>query len=514
MVQKSAVIITHAAKLRHQRVLELLSNMKVLPSTIRVPLRLLELQRSATSTAADFGNALLADPSLASRTIALANSSYFSPSRPVNTVTEAVKMIGTSNLMPLLFSVALAGMFHQLELSKELRDALWRSAVLKAVTAQQCALLLKSDHREEAFLCGLLQDVGLPAMYASDPSATATLSALLDLSQADADSRQKAMYGATHAQFGATYARNMKLPELFERAISMHHAPVPGDLGESYADLRLPVQLAGVLPHRPSANDSVLRERFQRVLSLYPDARLDAARLAPAVVKQYAATTRALGMDDDLKFRDFLQEVCVQIADTMANAIGASAQAIGRLEQEVQSLQGQAAKADFDALTGTLNRRGLMDRGSKLLDLMRANRMRCAIGYADLDEFKLINDSFGHDVGDMALAHLAGALRRSLKGKGVVARLGGDEFVFLVAVRDATEQAEITALLRESTARVHIPDAPAAPVTASVGILWMGTPSADETIESALARADKLMYEVKKEGRGELRVLEELPQAA
>src|SRR2546423_7838704 len=108
------------------------------------------------------------------------------------------------------------------------------------------------------------------------------------------------------------------------------------------------------------------------------------------------------------------------------------------LSGQVRDLERQAIKSDYDSLTGVLNRKGFLSKAAKMLPLSREYQTGCAMGFADLDDFKSINDKHGHAAGDEALVAIASALGRAVGQQGIVARLGGDEFVFFLLA--ASEQ--------------------------------------------------------------------------
>lgn len=175
-----------------------------------------------------------------------------------------------------------------------------------------------------------------------------------------------------------------------------------------------------------------------------------------------------------------------------------------RLEQEVQQL------AFFDPLTQLPNRRLLRDRLSRLLASLRRDGGHGALMFLDLDNFKPLNDTHGHEVGDRLLVEVAGRLVACVRESDSVARFGGDEFVVLLGELDgdmrlANAQAEhvagkILARLGEPYQLAHADGARCVEhrCSASVGVaLFAGA----EDEENALRRADTAMYCAKASGR-------------
>lgn len=184
-----------------------------------------------------------------------------------------------------------------------------------------------------------------------------------------------------------------------------------------------------------------------------------------------------------------------------------------RAEEEIRSL------AFYDALTKLPNRRLFLDRFNAALPASHRNRDYGAMLFIDLDRFKQLNDTLGHDYGDLLLIEVAARIKSCVREIDTVARLGGDEFVVLfealsgkpeVAAHEAGLLAEKirAALARPYRLKEH--DHHSSP---SIGVcLFHGN---DETVESLLQHADMAMYQAKESGRNAVRFFEQaMPQDA
>lgn len=153
--------------------------------------------------------------------------------------------------------------------------------------------------------------------------------------------------------------------------------------------------------------------------------------------------------------------------------------------------------ADTDPLTGLANRRGLFAAMSQRIGLS-PSRSRCAILLADIDHFKSINDTYGHDGGDAALVGVAERLRGVMRKDDLVARWGGEEF--LVVLDEADSALAVAERLRRSTAGQPF-TVNGAPVTVTISIGVSLVAAGEERIDAALSRADTALYAAKKAGR-------------
>lgn len=144
-----------------------------------------------------------------------------------------------------------------------------------------------------------------------------------------------------------------------------------------------------------------------------------------------------------------------------------------------------------DSLTGLGNRRGFEMAASMVLEINRRRSIDSVLLYFDLDEFKSINDTFGHEEGDRALVEFAELLRRVFRLSDVTARLGGDEFVVLLSGTGEFQTA-VNRFQRELETRNETGAHPY-PLKASVGVATLPRTS-DETLDSLLRHADEAMY--------------------
>ncbi len=163
--------------------------------------------------------------------------------------------------------------------------------------------------------------------------------------------------------------------------------------------------------------------------------------------------------------------------------------------------------AHHDALTGLANRRQLQARAPRLLAGARRGEAGAALLLIDLDHFKQINDSLGHDVGDHLLVEVAGRLNAAVRASDIVARLGGDEFVVLLGRIDGSRDvAPLAEKIRAALARPHEIDGHVLHATPSIGIALC--PADGATLDTLLKAADIAMYQVKAAERNGWRFFE------
>jgi diguanylate cyclase (GGDEF)-like protein/PAS domain S-box-containing protein len=182
---------------------------------------------------------------------------------------------------------------------------------------------------------------------------------------------------------------------------------------------------------------------------------------------------------------------------------GPESRTVGILFKDVTERKALEARLEHqafhDALTGLPNRRLFMDRLAHALARTGRRDERVAVLFMDLDNFKVVNDSLGHDAGDLLLASVAGRLKRCLRPEDTLARFGGDEFVVLLEdVADPEEAVQVAERIIGDLGSPFPVEGRELFVRASVGIACgeASTKSADDLLRDA----DTAMYQAKAEG--------------
>jgi two-component system cell cycle response regulator len=170
----------------------------------------------------------------------------------------------------------------------------------------------------------------------------------------------------------------------------------------------------------------------------------------------------------------------------------------------VEARDALAHEAMHDPLTGVLNRRAFAEALSRQLSVERRYHHGLALGICDVDRFKKVNDTHGHQVGDEVLCGLVRLMESNLRGHDILGRHGGDEFVLLTE-----HAAEDDALIPYERARAAVADNPIptragkVSITISFGVkIW----TADESQDELLAAADTALYRAKSGGRNLVRL--------
>lgn len=151
-----------------------------------------------------------------------------------------------------------------------------------------------------------------------------------------------------------------------------------------------------------------------------------------------------------------------------------------------------------DELTGLYNRRHAVERMMKVREMANRNALNFAVAYLDLDFFKRVNDTYGHNVGDEVLRAFSRLMGEQLSGRDFAARLGGEEFLIVLVKSDLESCVQLAERVRSAVPTLRFSSASNLSVTVSIGVAQF---SAGESLDQLLARADDALYQAKHSGR-------------
>ena len=261
---------------------------------------------------------------------------------------------------------------------------------------------------------------------------------------------------------------------LFEAAERPYDLIVVSDLFSAYDPLRLCSQLR-----------SVERTRFLPIMLV-----------AEAGYEERVGRALELGVNDyilrPLDPNELLARVTTQIKRKRYN---------DRLRRSVRET---IELAVTDGLTGLYNRRYLDNHMRQLVDRAVTRGRPLSICVTDIDRFKSVNDTYGHDAGDEVLRELSRRIRQTVRGADLACRMGGEEFVVVMPETDAAMAEMVAERLRASIETTPFTIADRALTLSITASLGLATLRSDETPDSFLKRADEALYLAKRTGRNKV----------
>jgi diguanylate cyclase len=277
-------------------------------------------------------------------------------------------------------------------------------------------------------------------------------------------------------------------------------------IGDAENRLREVIFKQGQLKH--SLNEA--RENLKQMLAGFVD---HLAEFADSTSEYHdkieICADRISAAEDISELEDVLAEVIRETKIIQLNAqrsrdeLRSAKQSVDEAEQRIGELQVELDKAStlvrHDQLTGALNRRGLEEAFEKEAARAQRRQSTLCVALLDIDNFKKLNDTLGHDAGDAALIHLTTVIRETMRPQDTVARFGGEEFIILLPdtqLEDA--QTALVRLQRELTRRIFLHDNNRQLITFSAGLSDL---RAGDTQASVSKRADEAMFAAKQAGK-------------
>ncbi len=468
------------------------------------PMSVLEIVRKSEDpeiTIPKLAKLIELDVALAVQIVQMSNSALYSPASEITTVERALTTLGLRSVRLL----ALSSSLRMLIPSEGTFDtsAIRQRMIVNGSLARRFAERICRSQQDEAFLAGMLTGLGPVVLATKYPQIAEDI---FNTGEAWPDAaRERAILGFPVDEITVNLARAWGLPELINGAIEARSVR-QGAKGNKLAQaLHFALLAERVLCGDNKSEDLMtlvnlaeaelgwsLDETNQWLIEAEPIVE-ETADLLQFQFPPAQAYTELL-----LEATRGMQQLTME-ANTVIVESTRKLEALSKRNVELQQ------EAETDALTGLPNR-GTFDH--MLLRRVEANRAIASethtlgVLMVDLDNFKVVNDTHGHAIGDEVLRRLGSILDKQTRGEDMSARYGGEEFVVLLAQANDFEIGIIADRLRASieAAEIELPDGSLLPVTASIGGALLGEAEGD-TGEKVLARADRRLYQSKQDGR-------------
>ena len=482
-----------------------------MPTNPAIASEILKLSAQAESDATAFADLIRTDPALTTRFLKMANSVQFAQRTPVTSIIRAVTILGVNRVKTTALGFQLVSHLGRLGGVPFDMKEFWQHSLLRACVARNVASRLIRELEEEAFLVGLLQDCGILLMVQIHGSSYATL-CRSGLSPAAFFTVEKDSFPNTHVNAISAMASEWNLPEIIAGPLTRHHEPTLLKANASTTDklsaisyfvgnLQLSKELKAV------TEDAGLREYAFEVLGI---SEADWQRIQDQAAKDYAANASLFGsmLPEEVDVSELLSEANHHLvaaagdSDDRIVSVEVEKEAIQSEQKRLQSaLRQYRERAALDPLTHVLNRGALTDGVRRAIDRNRDEGVSIAMLFLDVDNFKRLNDNYGHAIGDRVLKSVTSMLKSEIEPKGLVGRYGGEEFVVVLTGQSSNEVQAITEQILQKI-RQLTPDSLGFPgnITCSAGLVWSERLPVDSA-EAIYSAADQLMYKAKRAGK-------------
>jgi len=472
-----------------------------LPSPPGTALRVVELSRRDDVDVHAIADVIMSDPALSTRLLKYANSSLVGAGREVTSIRDAVLLLGLRTVKITALGFSLAGPEFQPHCFGFSLAEFWANSFATATIARRIAADRFTVDREEAFTVGLLAGIGQLALAYGVPEEYGRVLQCVEAGQSPTEVEQL-MLGTDHIEFGAQLLAEWGLPEVLVEAVRCHANPGdPSQFRHRAHTLAYVVHLAKKLaplfvgPRQVSEEQqAAMRHIIENALKLDEPTWLTVADEIMTDYRQ-VADLFDLRLSGPTSVFDLYAEA--QEEFTRVGMVTQLERA--RALEENRTL---LRRATTDPLTGVANRAKCDQRLAELVASARSGQGHFAVAMIDIDHFKRLNDTYGHEAGDLILKQVADAIFTALREGDLVARYGGEEFVVLAPCADRREACILAARLCKTIGRTRAQfKGKELGVTASLGLAISSDYEAVPEAARIVADADRQLYLSKRAGR-------------
>jgi len=486
-----------------------------LPTVPALALEVLRLSRDDEADLRQIAKVIEHDVALSGRLLKVVNSSFYGLQRKVSTISQAVIMLGLASVKTLALGFSLADGISSKTCTGVDLPFFWRRSVYFAVAARKFAERKIPILCEEAFVAGLLADVGTLAMGEAFGEAYRAFCLSPDHMHIGVVEKEREAFGTDHQEVARCMIESWHLPELLTIPVGHHHEAEGCSGGD-----HMIVDLAGVVFAANLCAETFCGRRSMDSVKLFEEAAekqvgLDKAALGELVENLggdagEVAALLEIELPDSIGYGEIVQQANEQLtrltlesqrqAQEMEQESRETKSRVHELEEANRLL---AQNANCDPLTGVYNRRfleGFLER-----EIARAQRFKrpLSILFIDVDHFKRINDTCGHQVGDVVLQQIAQLLKAATREVDCLCRYGGEEFVLSLLETDLLGGKQVAEKVRRLVAAWKFKGGAGDDemhVTVSIGVATM-SPNRSIDKDVLIQMADESAYAAKSEGR-------------
>jgi diguanylate cyclase (GGDEF)-like protein len=487
-----------------------------IPSLPTVAVEALRLFHEPESSNEELVSVIRKDPAIVCKLLKAANSAKYGVRGEVTDLSRAVLLMGRAAAAPLVLSFSLAKQSMESSDHLEYYRRFWLRSFVQATAAEVLSSPFGSPaFRGECYTTNILSGLGKLALLKAEPAKYLKCLETAATQGIPLPRVEHEMFGFNHSKLSSILLQQMGLPERCHLAIrAINDASILAGTTDAARHPLLEVT------RMADAVASLLCDETPAIALIQLEEALASVRLpnemtAEGVIDsvqqqlEYSAPLFDLSPPKLPSASDLLQDALDQLSRLadMASEPNASQTVPVELLEENGRLKRRVADllhvSRVDSLTGLCNRAYLLQELAERAALHRVRGLALGMAVIDIDHFKRINDTFGHQAGDAALKVVANILQDTLRDSDIVGRYGGEEFVAILTDANAAGLAVVGERLRRRIEQTEfVFEGNRSPVTASLGLVeGHVTGSEHEFGRQLFAAADAAMYRAKNSGR-------------
>ncbi len=487
-----------------------------LPSLPTIAVEALRLFHDPNSSNDQLVSVIRKDPAIVGKLLKAANSVKYGLCGEVTDLNRAVMMLGRTNAAPLVLSFSLARQSMESSEHLEHYQKFWLRSFVQATAAEVlCCQSASPAFRSECYITNLLAGLGKLALLRAEPERYLEVLRKAAAQDAPPARFEQEEFGFTHSELSSVLLQQMGLPERCHQAIlAIGDSNVATDHEQGGQNpliqvTRIADAVACLLCDETAAIAVVALQDALTAIEL--SRGLTAEELLDRVRDRLEASAPMFDIDPPKlpSAGQLLQDALDQLSRIAAMPSETDQHPFvptelleenGRLKRRVADL---LQMSRLDGLTGLCNRSWFLQQFAESAALHRVRGQPVGMAVVDIDHFKKINDTYGHQAGDLVLKIVADTLKMTVRDDDLVGRYGGEEFVVFLANADPEGLRMVGDRLRSGVEQANVIfEGKHIPVTASIGLVE-GRVSGNERQfgELVFAAADAAMYRAKNSGR-------------
>jgi diguanylate cyclase (GGDEF)-like protein len=487
-----------------------------LPTLPAVAARILHTLKKDGFSSKELAELIAMDPALTVKILSLANSSFYSTQGGIDNVYRAIDVLGVNVVRNLALSFCIIDSIKSDGAEGFDYTKFWQQSVIRAVSATAVAKFL-NRHTDEVFIVGLLADIGKMLMSLVRPNDYLEVLREVRLTGVKDYEIERRIFSYSHEDIGSETLRNWGIPEIIYQPIGLHHKET-SDSGKNSDIIRL-IEIGDIVSDiyfnrtHPENMESLCAFMKDKYGVNADDTRslVDAAAGVGSDIlasfdipsEQLRPYSQLLQEANEEMFR--LNLTYDQLLRRYVDGQQKASQLAAELKEANRRLQELAVT---DGLTGLYNYRYFHTELQKEIDRARRHMHCVSLVMLDMDDFKRVNDNYGHLSGDMVLQAVAGLIGESSRNVDTVARCGGDEFSLILPETDVKGAAVVAEKLRKAIeANSVVIESIKIRVTASLGMCIYDPQKGQINKDEFIKAADRALYNSKNSGQNRLSIV-------
>ena len=423
------------------------------PTPPPVAMQVIQLAQNPDIDLATVADAVSADPAIAAKVMRIANSAMYARRRQSSNLRQALIVLGLNATLTLALSFTLVATLRKNPPKGFDFDAYWRRTILAATWGKLLAGEFGRRDAEEVFLAALLQDLGMLAIDKIAPDVYEGITPF-QLEHARVAQHEKTHLETDHRAIGAWLLESWNMPKHLVQAVQHSHDLSGGGVEADYREFVRAVAMSGELSDvwLATKNEQGIKRigvEAHRHLGIVPNRLAD---MFETIQEQIPVAENIFEMS--LFEEEHVQEITDNAREILMIRNLHALSEVATLQKKTSELEDQneelKEESSRDSLTGVFNRRAFGEALGREFAAAGKHQWPLSVIFVDLDHFKQINDTHGHQAGDAMLRAVASLLTGSLRDSDIVARYGGDEFVLLLPGTDAEVVEKVAAGGRRS----------------------------------------------------------------